>query len=134
MKEAFDKYLGEDGPFYVNRKFITPEEAIDYILEANGIPVLAHPLLYNLPPAELDSLIVRLKDHGLMALEAIYSTYSQKEQDLVRYLASKHHLAITGGSDFHGSNKPDIMIGTGMNNLSIPYTILDTLKSLKAKH
>lgn len=131
MKEAFDKYLGEDGPFYVNRKFITPEEAIDYILEANGIPVLAHPLLYNLAPSELDSLIERLKSHGLMALEAIYSTYTKKDQDVVRYLASKHHLAITGGSDFHGSNKPDIMLGTGINNLSIPHTLLDTLKSLK---
>jgi len=132
-KEAFDKYLNENGPFYVNRKFITPEEAIDLILEADGIPVLAHPLLYKLAPAELDTLILRLKTHGLMGLETIYSTYSKEDQNVVRYLASKHHLAITGGSDFHGENKPDIKLGSGMNNLEIPYSILEHLQELKAQ-
>lgn len=59
-KEAFVKYLNEDGKYYVNRKFITPEQAIDAILQAGGVPILAHPMLYHLPDEELDSLIARL--------------------------------------------------------------------------
>lgn len=128
-KEAFQKYLGEDGPFYVARKFITPEGAIDLIKEAGGIPILAHPILYHLPASELDSLVKRLTDHGLKGIETIYSTYSIEEQNIVSRLAAKYNLVRTGGSDFHGRNKPDIRLGTGMGNLSIPYSILNELKA-----
>lgn len=123
-KEAFEKYLGEDGKYYVNRKFITPEEAIDAILKAGGIPVLAHPMLYHLPDAELDALVDRLTKHGLKGIETIYSTYSKEEEDTVRQLADKYNLIITGGSDFHGEVKPDISIGTGRGNLVIPDELL----------
>lgn len=126
-KEAFAKYLGEDGPYYVNRKYITPEQAIEAILDADGIPCLAHPMLYHLPAAELSQLVDRLTKHGLQAIETIYSTYTKQEENAVRFLASKYGLMITGGSDFHGEVKPDIALGTGMGNLEIPDNILDTL-------
>ena len=124
-KEAFDKYLNEDGKYYVNRKFITPEQAIDAITEAGGVPVLAHPMLYYLPDEELDSLVARLKNHGLKGIETIYSTYTKEEEQKVRALANKYHLILTGGSDFHGEVKPDIAIGTGRGNLVIPDDLLD---------
>jgi hypothetical protein len=131
-KEAFDRYLNEDSKYYVNRKFITPEQAIEAILDADGIPVLAHPMLYHLPEEELDQLVERLTKHGLKGIETIYSTYSPEEEETVRQLADKYHLLMTGGSDFHGEVKPDISIGTGRGNLVIPDELLDGLKQIRA--
>lgn len=130
-KEAFAKYLGEDGPYYVNRKFITPKQAIEAILDADGIPCLAHPMLYHLPAEELSQLVERLTNQGLLAIEAIYSTYSKQEETAVRFLASKYGLMLTGGSDYHGEVKPHISIGSGMGNLEVPDSILDTLLQFK---
>ena len=70
---------------------------------------------------------------GLDGIEAIYSTYSDEEESYVRSLAAKYNLLITGGSDFHGTNKPDIAIGKGRGNLHIPYAVLDNLKSALSK-
>lgn len=127
-KEAFQKYLNEEGPYYVNRQFITPEQAIQAILNAKGIPVLAHPMLYHLPDEELEQLVERLKAHGLCGIETIYSTYSSEDEQKVRQLAAKYNLYMTGGSDFHGEVKPDISIGTGKGNLSIPDNLLEQFK------
>lgn len=124
-QEAFLKYLDEEGPYYVNRQYITPEQAIEAILNADGIPVLAHPMLYHLPDEELEQLVERLKTHGLCGIETIYSTYSPEEEQKVRQLAAKYNLYMTGGSDFHGEVKPDISIGTGKGNLSIPDDLLE---------
>lgn len=129
--EAFTKYLNTDGPYYVNRKFLSPKEGIDLILSAGGIPVLAHPLLYKLPEKELDALIKQLKEYGLLGIEAVYSSNIGFDESTVRKLARKYDLLITGGSDFHGSNKPDLNMGTGRGNLKIPYTLLDELKNYK---
>lgn len=126
--EAFSKYLATDTPYFVKRRYLSPEECISIILECNGIPVLAHPMLYKLPRTELEVLINRLKSAGLAGIEAIYSTYTPEEEDYVRALADRFELKITGGSDFHGSNKPDINIGSGRGNLSIPYSLLSQLK------
>lgn len=124
-KEAFEKYLDEEGPYYVNRRYITPEQAVEAILQADGVPVLAHPMLYELPDEELEQLVSRLKDHGLQGIETIYSTYSPDEEQKVRVLAAKYQLKITGGSDFHGEVKPDISIGVGKGNLVIPDELLE---------
>ncbi|MDD6207038.1 MAG: PHP domain-containing protein [Clostridiales bacterium] len=129
MKEAFTKYLNEDGPYYVGRTYLSPEEGIDLILKAGGVPVLAHPLLYHLSDEDLDVLVHRLSSHGLKGIEAIYSNNLGNDEEKVRALAKKYHLKISGGSDFHGQNKPLIEIGTGKHNLSIPYSILEDLES-----
>lgn len=128
VKEAFAKYLSPETPYYVNREYLSPEECIEIILECGGYPVLAHPVLYNLPEHELEALISRLKNAGLVGIETIYSTYSPEEEQYVRSLAQKYDLKISGGSDFHGGNKPDIDIGTGHGNLKIPYSLLDNLR------
>lgn len=130
-KEAFAKYLNEDGKYYVNRKFITPEEAIQAILDAGGIPVLAHPMLYHLPDEELDLLINRLKNSGLAGIETVYSVNTPEEELKTRELAAKYNLLMTGGSDFHGEVKPDIAIGTGRGNLMIPDELLNGLNEYR---
>ena len=65
---------------------------------------------------------------GLVGIEAIYSTYNTAEERQIRGLASKYDLKISGGSDFHGANKPDIRLGIGRGNLKIPYELAVNLK------
>lgn len=134
MKDAFNHYLSEDGPYYVPRKYVSPEDAIHLIKSAGGLPILAHPLLYNLSLSKLDALVFRLKDCGLVGIETIYHANTGFDESNVRKLANKYDLLITGGSDFHGDNKPDIQIGTGRGNLKIPYSILEDLQDYKNRH
>lgn len=129
--EAFDKYLGTNGPYYVPRQFITPEDAIALIIQAGGIPILAHPLLYHLSSDELSDLVKKLKSFGLAGIEAIYTSNTGCDESDMRRLARLNNLLISGGSDFHGANKPDISIGEGRGNLKIPYELLDKMREYR---
>ncbi len=126
--EVFAKYIGDDCPYYVDREKITPEEGIEYVLAAGGVPVLAHPILCRFSDRRLDAFVKRLTDAGLKGIEAIYSTYSPSEERQVKELAAKYNLLISGGSDFHGSNKPKIDLGTGMGKLFLPESLLEPIK------
>lgn len=130
MKEAFDRYIGDHCPCYVPREKVTPEQAVSLVLEAGGIPVLAHPILYHMSDERLETLVARLKDAGLMAIEAIYSTYNTAEERQIRRLAVTYGLAVSGGSDFHGGNKPGLDLAVGYGKLFVPYSVLETLKEL----
>ncbi len=128
LKEAFDRYIGDRAPCFVPRKKITPMRAVEIILKAGGIPILAHPILYRMSDARLDKLVATLKNMGLIGIEAIYSTYSTGEERQIRTLAAKYDLCISGGSDFHGKAKPGLDLATGYGKLFIPEEILTTLK------
>ncbi len=129
MHEAFERYIGDNCPYFIPREKVTPAQAVKLILNAGGIPVLAHPLLYGMGKERLDHLAAELKVAGLVALEAIYCTYSAGEEREMKALAKKHGLKISGGSDFHGSNKPKLDLGTGYGSLYIPYEVLTNLKA-----
>lgn len=133
MKEAFDKYIGDRCPCFVPREKVTPVQAIKLILEADGIPVLAHPILYHLSDSKLDQLVSELKAAGLMGIEAVYSSYAPAEERQIRKLAKKYNLLITGGSDFHGANKPGLDLAVGYGHLFIPEEILSDLKKSRKK-
>ena len=128
ISEAFDRYLGDGCPCFVSKKRTRPETAIRLILAAGGIPVLAHPLLYQLSPDELETLVRQLKEAGLQGIEAIYSSNTGMDEINMRRLARRLDLKISGGSDFHGKNKPLIDLGSGRGNLKIPYEILQNLR------
>jgi len=132
-QDAFEFYLGDKTPYYVPRKFTSPRDAIESILAAGGVPVLAHPCIYHLAEEELLSLIDRLIGYGLRGIETLYSTNTPKEEKFTREIAEKKGLLITGGSDFHGAPKPSIRLGKGKGNLAIPYEILDRLREEQAK-
>ena len=132
IQEGFEKYLNEDGPCYVAREYIEPEQAIGLILKAGGVPVLAHPLLYSLPHDELVALLERLKKAGLKGLEVFYSSNRGSDEMNVKALASYFSLIPSGGSDFHGSIKPAIELGKGKGNLKVPYSVLQNLIDVKA--
>ena len=125
--EAFKRYLNPGKCCYVSREKITPAMAIELILEADGKPVLAHPLLYKMGHDRLYSTVNYLKELGLQGLEAVYSLNSPSDDRKLAELAKNYDLFFTGGSDFHGSNKPDIDLGVGKGNLKIPKDLLKNL-------
>lgn len=127
MPEAFERYLGDHAPCFVPREKVTPFQAVSLIHQGGGAAVLAHPLLYHLSGDNLEKLVTELKKAGLDGLEAIYSTNKWVDETNMIHLAKRHQLKISGGSDFHGSNKPGIDLGTGRGNLKIPYELLETL-------
>lgn len=128
IDSAFKKILAQDGPYFVMRKYLTPERGIELIKKAGGLPVLAHPLLYKMSVSELRNLLTKLKGYGLRGIEAMYSRNRGNDEAFVRKLASEYDLFITGGTDFHGSNKPDLEIGCGEGNLRVPVMLLENLK------
>jgi predicted metal-dependent phosphoesterase TrpH len=98
FKEAFDKYIAQGGPAYVERSKITPAEAVGIIIKAKGLPVLAHPFTVNEP----EKLIKELKEAGLVGMEVYYNNYSPDERKTLAKLATKYELVAAGGSDYHG--------------------------------
>lgn len=131
IKEAFERFLGDHCPCYVSREKITPVMAIDLIKKAGGLAILAHPILYHMSDARLDALVQKLKEAGLTGIEAIYSTYSPAEERQIRKLAAKYDLLLSGGSDFHGENKPGLDLGTGYGKLYVPEEVLLALKKAR---
>ena len=127
-QEAFDRYLGNRCPMYVPREKITPKQAVELILTAGGLPIFAHPILCRMSDARLEALVSELKDAGLVGIEAIYSTYATSEERQIRQIAKKYDLLISGGSDFHGANKPKIEMGIGLGKLYVPDDVLTELK------
>lgn len=126
INEAFDKYLAKGEPAYVDKFRVDCDRAIEVILDAGGIPVLAHPFLLKMKNDKvLEALIISLKEMGLKGIEVYYSEHTQ---DLItRYaeIANRHGLLMTGGTDFHGSTKPGVQMGSGKGNLCIPYELYE---------
>lgn len=131
-RTAFAQYLGENCCCYIDRPKISPVEAVTLIRNAGGLAVLAHPVLYQLSEESLRQMIAEMKDAGMCGLEAVYSENTADDEIRMRRLAEEYGLLITGGSDFHGKNKPDIRLGTGKGNLQIPYAFLQALKEQRA--
>lgn len=129
-EEAFDRYISSGRPGYVKRETLTPKTCIEVIRKSGGIPVLAHATLYGYGYLEIHNLVGKLKGYGLMAMETIYSTYTPRQSEELRKICEYYKLMKSGGSDFHGLNKPDIKIGTGRGALKIPQSFADEMKDI----
>lgn len=128
VDEAFDRFLGNDGPAYVNKYRIDCQRAIHVIRQAGGIPVLAHPaLIHPVRAWSLDHLIAALKSQGLQGLEVYYPEHSEAETRRFRALAHQHGLLMTGGTDFHGAIKPSIELGRAEGGFSVPFRLYEQL-------
>lgn len=125
---VFSRYLGDDCRCFVPREKISPGQAIRIIHAAGGLAILAHPLLYHMNLEQLRDFLALLKADGLDGMEAIYSTFQPGDERNMKRIAGELDLLISGGSDFHGSNKPHIRLGTGMGRLFVPYAVLEMLK------
>ncbi|MFA4989671.1 MAG: PHP domain-containing protein [Candidatus Omnitrophota bacterium] len=120
--EVFQKYIGDNGPAYVLGFHFSPPEAIEFIKQAGGVPVLAHPYTLN-----NDALILEFVKLGLRGLEVYYPEHSQGTVNFYLELARRNNLLVTGGSDCHGKAKPEVRIGS----IKLPYTFVEKLKEAK---
>jgi hypothetical protein len=127
IQEAFDRYLAKGQPGYVEKERLYPDQAIKLARESNAVPVLAHPLSLGLEPAELKRTVGELADLGLAGAEAIYGRYTPEERQGVADLARGCGLVVTGGSDHHGTYKPDLQVGVGRGDLDVPDSVLEEL-------
>ena len=104
--DSFSKYLGYGKPAYEKKQNLSYCDALELIISAGGIPVLAHPYKMN-----KDSIILELIESGLQGIEVYYPTQEPSLRLKYRNLAKRFGLAITGGSDFHGTRRPGICLG-----------------------
>ncbi len=127
---AFDEYLGNGKPAYVDRFRFECEETIKAILNAGGIPVLAHPLLLGIKENDLlEDMIAVLTEMGLKGIEVYYPEHTKNLIEYYSRLASHYNLLMTGGTDFHGDIKPEIKMGIGKGNFFVPYELYEKLIS-----
>ncbi len=131
IKECFDRYIGLNKPAYSPKHELTAVKAVKAIRTAGGLAFLAHLNQTGFDLIKTEELLLTLKEAGLNGIEGYYPEYSHKQTAEYRALAEKLCLAIGGGSDFHGSIKPHIEIGTGSGTLSIPGYVYENLKNIK---
>jgi len=127
--EAFDRYLALGKPGYMSRLRLSPEEAIGLARDSGAVPIVAHPHTLGLNNSEeVAATLRRLAGAGLAGIECYYPLYSPLEREGYAALAQRFGLKPSGGSDFHGAYKPDVELGVGRGNLSVPDHLLDALR------
>lgn len=130
--EAFEKYLGNGKCCYSDRVKYSPADCVSMIHNAGGIAVLAHPILITRSARELYALLSELKAIGMDGVEGYHSEYDAEYSRLCLKYASELGLAISGGSDFHGGNKPEVKIGTVNGGETIPLAVYENLLRYRA--
>ena len=128
IDDAFDRFLGAGKPAYVDKYRIASAEAIEVIIGAGGIPVIAHPGLLGINDyKELEDLVVRLKAMGVRGIEVYYPEHSTLQIQQYKKIAARCGLLMTGGTDFHGAVTPQIQMGSGDGSLFVPYALYENL-------
>ena len=127
MDDAFRNILSEKHGYYVPPRRLGAIATIIFIKDNGGTAILAHPFL-NLNYEELERFLPEAKEAGLDAMETLYSKFDEETTKKAKELARRFGLLESGGSDFHGANKPEIQLGTGMGNLQIPIEFYEKLK------
>ncbi|MBE6441142.1 MAG: PHP domain-containing protein [Desulfovibrio desulfuricans] len=129
---AFRDYLGSGGRAYLPKTVPSPEESVRLLAGLGATVSLAHPMLRKTPAGWLESMVVRLKACGLDAIEAYHSEHSEAQVRACLALARKHDLGVSGGSDYHGGNKPSIRIGRGYGGLRVSVAVFEDLRRRRA--
>jgi len=137
IDDAFDRWLADGRPAYVPKGRLDPSHVARLAHESGGVAVMAHPLSTGLGPRHLERLVADLaggngKSDGIDAIdgiEAVYSSYTPDQRTLLRRMAARLGLVATGGSDFHGSFKPGLFVGTGRGDLRVPDDVLEALEA-----
>jgi predicted metal-dependent phosphoesterase TrpH len=123
VKEAFDRFIGPEGPAHIPRLRLSPAETIQVIVEAGGVPVLAHPA-HSGP-----SVVERISEFvgcGLRGLEVYYPRHSRGEIEMLLGMCREHGLIATGGTDFHG---PDSEEGVPLGSIYVPMACVEKLRA-----
>lgn len=129
MQEAFDELLAKGAPAYIPKAFISAETTLEAARGSGALVSLAHPLSLGLEPNALEATVADMAAAGLTGLECLYGRYSPEERSGLVDLAGRHGLVVTGGSDYHGTFKPDLSLGHGTGDLDVPISALKELES-----
>lgn len=132
INDAFNRYIGEDAPGFVLMEDPKTADAVQQVRAAGGVPVIAHPIRLKMTdPGFEESFLASLTGVGLLGLEVMHSDQDATQQQRYLALANKLGLAPSGGSDFHGTVKPDVHLGRGIaGNVSVPQDWLYRLEAL----
>jgi 3',5'-nucleoside bisphosphate phosphatase len=129
MQEAFDRYLRKGACAYVPKVKLPAHKACQLIVSAGGIPVIAHPYSLNQDdPDRFEEVLLSLIDMGLQGIEAYYPKHTKDQTRMYVRLASKFDLVVSGGTDFHGANKPGVKLGEFPDRNPLPYSLLEEMK------
>lgn len=123
LKEAFNRYISRGGPAYVERTKITPEEAVELVLQSKGLPVLGHPFTIK----DTAPMISKLQKVGLVGLEVYYNGYTPEQIQQLLSWAQHYGLLATGGSDYHGLDETAEIV---MGGTDIPAAAIERFLSL----
>jgi 3',5'-nucleoside bisphosphate phosphatase len=127
IPDAFDRWLAEGRPAHVPKARVTPAAVAELARQSGGVAVLAHPLTLDLGRAELAEAVAELAEIGFAGIEAVYGRYSPEQRAYLGELAQRHDLVATGGSDYHGTVKADLSVGTGQGDLRVPDDVVEQL-------
>ncbi len=131
FKEAFDRYLADGAAAWVPRELPSAEEIIHAIRKASGIASLAHPsMLGHASHLELETVLRRLCDAGLQAVEVYHPNHTSQQTRLFVEMAARFDLSVTGGSDFHAFDAH--RDGCGFGKIRTPYAFLAPLRKRAA--
>lgn len=130
IQEAFDRYLGKDKPAYVEKFKFAPDRALELIRGAGGVGVMAHPysVLEGGGRDYLSSVTAMLKEHGLAGIEVYYPRHNHRQVGMFLELTRTYDLCVTGGTDYHGRNKPGVGLGEIPGYSPLPYSIVEDLR------
>lgn len=127
---AFNEFLGNQAPAYVDRERLGPEEAISLARASGALPVLSHPHTLGLnTAATYASTYRRLASAGLIGIETFYGDYPPEQREELAATARSFGLIPSGGSDYHGSYKEGLELGTGRGDLHVPDAVLEELRA-----
>ena len=125
VRDAFSLYIGREGPAYVDRYKLNPQEATELVKRLGGVPVLAHPSFVP----DLEKALPGLVSAGLAGMEVYYTGYPQEVTEYLRKLARRFGLVEAGGSDFHGSSVvPSAVLGS----VPVPFSSVEELERRRA--
>lgn len=127
--DAFRGWIGDYGRAYVPKRKLKPEQAFSILKNIGATSILAHPFALNMKIDDAEKFIVNAKEMGLDGIEVYYSEHTVADTKAYKAIAEKHDLLISGGSDFHGTNKPHISLGKGKGKLDVPSELLETMKA-----
>ncbi|NDY74011.1 ribonuclease III [Desulfobacter hydrogenophilus] len=128
FRKAFDLYLGKNKPAYVDKFKISCKEAIRLILDAGGLPVLAHPGIIDFQqPHDLDTFVNMLVNNGLAGIEVYYAGHDSAFRKHLSDIVNSKGLVATGGSDFHGSFNKGVDLGRGRGDLNVDMCVFKSL-------
>jgi predicted metal-dependent phosphoesterase TrpH len=131
--EAFDRYLVNGRPGFVPKSRLTGADVARLAAASGGVAVLAHPFSWQLSGPDLARAVEAQAAAGIVGIECLYGRYSPRQRQELGNLARRFGLVASGGSDYHGTFKPDLAVGTGTGDLKVPDHVLTDLEARRPK-